>query len=287
MTTQTKLSAKHFQTPLLRTLGKLTGYTAGVEVRGEDTYQGILDLMGLASVDDYGENAASGQPQIIKWIQWANVNTRKAGQTEMIGRGKWALTDAGVQEALRAARAAGETPQAAPAPTAAPAAPQAAPAAPKLNLVLPTTPESGYHADAYVRKLAIDQTGCFGNVSTHGASVCSDCPLRGECRNRQLGTLSKLAAVLAAESAKPVAKAAKAAKADPKATKADPKAAPSGKRWAGKIDFSGVDIIKNHSDAICAECGQTIGKGERCRWVEELPGSDDGGLFHLGCSGGE
>lgn len=76
MTTQTKLSAKHFQTPLLRTLGKLTGYTAGVEVRGEDTYQGILDLMGLASVDDYGENAASGQPQIIKWIQWANVNTR-------------------------------------------------------------------------------------------------------------------------------------------------------------------------------------------------------------------
>ena len=43
----------------------------------------------------------------------------------------------------------------------------------------------------------------------------------------------------------------------------------------------------NKAPAFCADCGKVIEKDERCRWVEELPGTDDGGLFHLDCSGGE
>jgi len=281
-----KLSARNFQTPLLRVLGKLSGYVAGVEIKGEDTYPGILEIMSLSSVDEYGENAASGQPQIVKWIQWANMNTRKAGQTEMVGRGMWALTDLGVQDALQAEKAAGGSPKVGKAPVA-PAAPVIKPA-PKtqksstMTLNIPTSdPVSYYHEDAYMRTLAIDGTKCFGNYSPHGASVCPDCPLRTECRNRQLSSFSALATVLNLED-----QAAKPAQPGVTPTAVDPDPASTG-RWVGKIDFSMADRIKNHSDAWCGECAKAIPKGERCYWVEQLPGEEDGALFHFACAGGE
>jgi hypothetical protein len=270
------LSAKNFQNPLLRTLGKLSNFTAGVVVSADATYDGILAIMGITDPAEHGTNDASGQPQVIKWIQWANKNCVKAGLTENPAgtRGKWTLTNDGVKESWDLATQAGdEMPNNM---TLVTDSTPATPAAPVLNLILPTSDVLGYHHDAYVRKLAIDQTGCFGNHSSYGASVCPNCPLRSECRNRQISEFSKLALVLAAEEAAPAAPAAAAPAA----------AAPSDKRFPN-LDFSGVDIIKNKAEAICAECGQAIAKDERCRWVEDLPDTDDGGLFHLDCSGGE
>jgi hypothetical protein len=275
----TTLSAKNFQGPLLRTLGKLTGFQAGVVVQAEDTYPGILAIMNIADLDAHGTNDSSGQPQIVKWIQWANVNTRKAGQTENSGRGKWGLTDEGVAEALRLAKQAGDDTMAKPTLAAKVAAVPKPVSKATLKLALPMSDASHYHEDAYIRKLAIDLTGCFGKNSPHGASVCPDCPLRQECRNRQVGEFAKLAKRLQAEDQK-----GKAPKATPAATPAAAPA-PGGTRFPN-FDFSDIDIIKNKAEAVCAECGKAIAKNERCRWVEELPDSDDGGLFHLDCSGG-
>jgi len=279
------LSAKHFQGPLLRTLAKLSNWTAGVEIKGEDTYDGILALMGITSLDEHGTNDSSGQPQVVKWIQWANINTRKAGQTEMVGRGKWTLTAAGLDEAIRLAKMAGETIPDPAAVVTPPPAPVTAPAVKPALVVVPKGDESFYHPDAYVRKLAIDQTGCFGNVSPHGASVCTDCPLRLECRNRQIAEFSKLARMILAEEKAPVVKPANPNNpVAPKAAAAAP-TGPSG-RFAN-IDFSKADVIKNKAESLCAECGQPIARDERCRWVESLPNSSDGAVFHLDCSGGE
>jgi len=291
MDMSTKLTATNFQNPLLRVLGKLSNFTAGAPVVGKDTYEPVMALMGIADINEHGENEASKQPQVAKWIQWANTNLRKSGLTAAPpkSRGKWTLTAKGVAEARKLAEAAGETTPQTPDPATVQAS--SAMAAPKAQtdgtprLVMP--PEDGvYHPDTYVRSLAIGCTPCFGKYSEHGKAVCSDCPLSGECRNRKWASFSSLAAQLAVEDAAGTAPAATTPAAAPAATTpAAPAAGTS--RWAGKIDFSQVDAIRNHSDALCAECGKAIPKGERCRWVEELPGSDDGGLFHMDCSGGE
>lgn len=289
----TKLTATDFRNPLLRVLGKLTKYTAGQPIKSSDTYNDVMALMGIKDINAHGTNAASGgTPQVAKWIQWANTTCRKADLTENKGRGQWSLTELGVIEALRLAEITGDPswPGLVPTPKPSPAAhmlasvamhPVVAKAAPMSMAPVVLADPSGYHADAYVRKLAIDQTGCFSKFSPHGAAVCADCPLRGECRNRQMSTYSLLAARLFSLDHAPVASPA------PKVVST--KAPTSSTTRFDEIDFSKEEIIKNKTEALCASCGKTIAKNERCRWVEELPDDDDdgdGGLFHLACSGG-
>jgi len=281
MTTAPTLTATDFKAPLLRTLGAITGFKANVPVLGKDTYPGVMVLMGITNINEHGLNGASKQPMVAKWIQWANRNATTAGHTAAPPntRGKWMLTDEGVQEARRLAVAAGD-PVATPKVVADPAP------AVKVSITLPAAPmvqdTSGYHQDAYLRSLAIDRTACFGKYSPHGAAVCADCPLAADCRNRQLAEFSRLAAALAHEDSPTKAKPVPAA-----GTTAAPTPAGAASTRFKSIDFKGADVILNKAPAFCADCGEVIEKDERCRWVEELPGTDDGGLFHLDCSGGE
>lgn len=274
------LSAKNFMGPLLRVLGTLSLWTAGVEVAVEEVYPLILKIMGLSSLDEHGINKASGQPQIVKWIQWAEKNVRRKGQTQKVSHGSWALTEEGLAEAMRLAKVAGDV------ISEHSSTPIPSPEAPVIPLTtVKNEVETYYHPDPYIRKIAIESTPCFGFISPHGASVCTDCPLRVECRNRQIAQLSLLASTLrevpevTEEDETPETTGGSTAE---KATKGGA----SGKY--SNIDWSNVDIIKNKAEAHCAECGETIAKDERCRWVEFLPDTDDDGLlFHLKCSGGE
>ena len=290
------LSATNFREPLLRTLAELSEYAAGVAVTGTDTYTPVMALMGIADENAHGTNKASGQPMVFKWIQWANTSLREKGLTEAKGRGKWALTAAGLQEAVQLQQKAGVT---LPTPAAAPVVPVAAVVA--AAVVLPPTEgvsvqigtvasrASFYSPDAYITSLAIETTGCVGKYSPHGAAVCTDCPLRNECRNQQAANLSKLAkrlaaqdrAALAPKSAAPAAASAPAAAAVPAAPAANP-----GKVDVSKIDFSTADVIKSRMDLSCEACGKDVKKGERCRWVSGINENDESGVFHLDCSGG-
>jgi hypothetical protein len=62
--TKNKMSASKFKKPLLRVLGKLSGWTATAPVKAEDTYEPVMALMGITDINEYGENEASGQPMV-------------------------------------------------------------------------------------------------------------------------------------------------------------------------------------------------------------------------------
>jgi len=270
------LTATDFRTPLLLALGTLTNHTPETSVSVTDVYDTIIKTMGIPSLDAHGVNI-SGKPQVAQWIQWAYKDVRKAqlASNPEGTRGKWTLTAAGVQEAIRLAKGIGGT-----MPTSAPpvVAGSAPPVAPN-----PLLGASLYHSDAYLRSLAINETGCFGNRSPHGAAACATCPLAVACRHKQLALFSDLAGLLKNEDSQ--AENRKKLK-DTTPGKVDAKAASTSNRFAD-INFKDVDIIVNKAESICIACGQTISKEERCRWVEELPSEDDGALFHLDCSGGE
>jgi len=294
------LSASNFREPLLRILAEMSEYTAGVAVKGTDTYDNVMALMGIADKDEHGVNKASGQPMVFKWIQWANTSLREKGMTENAGRGKWALTAAGLTASVKLQTAAGIK-----VPTATAAATQdpAHVAASSTVTALPTTTgvsiaigtvaarTSLYSGDAYVRSLGIAGTPCFGKFSPHGSAVCTDCPLQHECRNQQAARLSKLADLLAREDraanapkAPKATQAAFAAKAT-QAAKAAKTAAPAFD--ASKIDFSTADVIRCRMAMGCEACGQEVKVGDKCRWVESINDNDDAGVFHLDCSGGQ
>jgi|APSaa5957512576_1039674.scaffolds.fasta_scaffold50444_1 hypothetical protein len=252
----TTYSTNDFRNPLLRALGDLSNHTPLVAVPATDVYDAVIAAMGIPSLDAHGDNK-SGKPQVIQWIQWANKDARKAGHTTAPDgtRGKWMLTADGVQEALRLAQADGVS------VTPTPVAPVA------TATLAPVT--SLYHTDSYLRGMAINVTPCFGHRSPHGAAACATCALQVECRHKQLGALSDLAVLMESATVDPASKPT----------------TPSSR--FKDIDFKNVDIILNKAESVCIACGQTIGKEERCRWVEELPDTDDGALFHLDCSGGE
>lgn len=276
-----KLSAKDFHDPLLKVLATLSDGKAGTVVRFKDTYRPVMDAMGIADVMDHGLNEASGSPIVEKWIQWAFSSARKAGLGETKGRGKWALTDAGLAHVskLTGGTATPQTASATVAPTTS--------TTKGISIVMSNrNDESAYHEDAYIRALAIGRTSCFEAYSDHASAVCVDCPLSGACQNAYMGALSKLALVFAAEDT--AAAAPKAPKVPKKTSAKVPTSdTPPPVDIAG-IDFSNADEILSRIEAACAACGGVIKEKEKCLWVESV-GDDDiddeGALFHLHCGG--
>lgn len=277
-------SANDFRDPLLRVLGKMAEFSSGVPVQGTDTYDAVLDLMGITDPLAYGTNGASNQPWTYKWIQWANTNLRKAGLTENAKRGYWQLTPSGVQAALQVARLAGDNIV----QTAGDTMQTATAAVDSTPLVVPATvvPQGRhYHDDPYIVSLAATKMACFGAYSPHASAVCRDCPMVTECRNKMAAHLSVLAVTLMTEDLKE-AQAANTPR--PPVNKAQEQAdpAPTNKVKVAHIDFSTADVIKSIVESNCMACGGVIREKERCRWLDSVDGGD-GGLFHLGCSGGE
>lgn len=107
-TTIPKLSASNFTDPLIQVLGTLSGYQAGSPVAHKETYEPIMDLMGIKAVDEHGyqDPKTKKRPYVSRWIGWAYRNARVPSEdgtepalTVVGGRGKWALTAEGVTRA--------------------------------------------------------------------------------------------------------------------------------------------------------------------------------------------
>jgi hypothetical protein len=183
-TKQHKYSASHFREPLLEVLGELTSSTAFQPINCKDTYGPVCAKLGITA-DEFGTQEASGKLWVHQWIGWAFRALKKNGETtamDSLGvkfrRGYWALTPKGLGSVP-----AGDD-------DSAPAQQVLPPVVIEDKPVVPTI--SDPYADAYLRKLAIDQTKCYGQFSRQ-APACTTCLLRSPCSQHFLAKLSALA----------------------------------------------------------------------------------------------
>ena len=263
-------SAKDFQGPLLQVLGDLTGCTAGVPVRGSDTYTGVMTLMGIADINAHGVEAPSGTPMVQRWISWACKNLRNTGHIDLEGRGMWMLTPKGVQEL------SGMT-----------TATVAAPVIPVAPVAVPARPR--HLDDPYIRKLVLAQTPCLGHYTPHRGAVCVTCPIVAECRDIQNTAFAKAAADLDAADAKAalaaslLAAGGQSRPAAPAPVAAPVTATPAVTQAARQTSLNRDSAMKilAFEEVICTECGLTIKRDEYMVWVEDTNGT--GLTAHVAC----
>ena len=134
---------------------------------------------------------------------------------------------------------------------------------------------TGYHPDSYVVTVASSQTPCFGAFSSHGSSVCSDCPLRRECQAKMYSTLSTLAVKMKAGKVK-VPKAKGKDKADGTTTPAADDGTGTPLDWS---DPTSIDELVAVAEAPCGLCGKPVKAGEHAYWSTK----DNGYLYHIDC----
>lgn len=291
---------KTFRDPLLKALGTLSGLQAGAEVMADDAIAHVLSEMGM------DENAMgddpNGRPRTkIVINQTFHRLVRKHNLGDSPKRGRWTLTDDGVQTAALLLG------QSVPAVDAdATGTPQSAPesddgASPDPSPTTTVTDAGGtgvvftfgeqintYNDDPYIRGLAIAATNCSGFWSSR-SDLCKDCPLSGACKAEASARLSVIAKRLAIEDEE----ARKAALAPPK-PKADPKPKSDSKPKADELDIDDIlaaiegeddkkttlpahSKMKVPADAKCAHCGGSVRRGEDGVWVRT------GGMFHPKC----
>ena len=63
------ISAANFRDPLIKVLGQLTGFKAGVVVFHEKTYDPVFQMLGVTR-EQYGMDGASNVPLTERWVQW-------------------------------------------------------------------------------------------------------------------------------------------------------------------------------------------------------------------------
>lgn len=264
MTTPSTLSGKDFQAPLLAALHALTGGKPAAVVKYRDTYGPIIQAMGIASLDTHGHNP-DGKERVAQWIQYAHKNLKRTGLVLDMGRGQWALTPKGADEASKLT----------PVPLGAKASDAtlisvADPAPSSVSTPVSQNSEQGsYHPDAYIRTVAAENTPCFGHYS-HKSSVCGTCSLQGPCINFLAAELSRLAAVLKREDAEAMAKAQKPTAPVRPATSAT--ATPATPSNATDFDWSGWDIANKRAliaraAGVCPVCQKTVKKNSKAVWV--------------------
>lgn len=277
-TPTTTLTAKHFQEPLLRALGALSGLTAGVTVSGEDTYAPVMAIMGIPDINHLGIEAGSGQPLVQRNIQWACKNLRKLGHVDLLGRGQWTLTPAGVTVLQNLGGAFQVSPVVTPPVSAPPASPQRAPVLSR-----------GHLDDAYILSLILSQTGCLGNYTPHQGAECATCSVVPECQSKQYAAFSQIAAKLSVRD-KLAAMPPTTAPSQPppstgnKLTTAKATVAAQGVPPKVALDLTNATEISAHQEALCTECGLPITKGSKCWWIEDLT-TETTILAHLTCLG--
>jgi hypothetical protein len=288
------LSARDFKAPLLRALGDLTNGTADTPVRYKDTWAPVCGALGI-TLDQYG-TVENGKTQVQTWIGWAFRHLKNEDLGNGVGRGKWALTESGIEAYKALLAATGSDSPSVPAEALAAkdddSAAEPAPAAPAPVVTIgipfnvgPEQDSSGYHTDPYIRALAVRSTKCFG-CYTPRSSVCGGCTLNGACQNLVAAELSALAGQLAHEDEQ----AAKAALAPKPKVKAKPEAPeddsthainPDAVTWDAEA-LKDAESLVAHVEAKCGKCGQTIEVGSNCFWVR-TKGDRKGTLLHEGC----
>jgi len=273
----TKYSAKYFQNPLLQVLHSLSNGNAGTVISYKNTYQPVMDLIGITDAHAHGTDKSSGVPMVYRWIQWANKNLMRNGLTTSPGRGKWSLTSDGIVEAakLMASTMTTTTPVTVTTPDS-----------DKVVSVLtgPGLSETSYHDDPYIRMLAAQSTRCFGHHSEK-ASSCETCPIEGMCLNAVAAKMMTLADTLHQEDEAAIAAANAAIKAPKTKTKTKAAKTPIG---SGKVTRAMTDQrIVARIRAVCKVCGGTINKDEEAFWVrangKAKVSTELVGMYHINC----
>lgn len=194
-----KVSASNFRDPLLKVMGELSGFQAGVDISFGDTLEPVLKETGFKE-DQFGDDSL-GRPKTHVWINQAfNKKLRPEGMGEKGSKkGQWTLTEEGVAAAalLAGKGQAAEDEDTPPASTGEETCVKTAP--------LPSTgggvsfslgvQKNTYNPDPYIRGLAINQTSCFGKFYER-SDVCASCPLSGACKSATFKNLSQIAANL-------------------------------------------------------------------------------------------
>jgi len=259
-----KLTAQDFKDPLFKVLGDLTNKKADLPIDLKMTYQPICQIMGI-TLDQFGNDPSTTNTRVEKWIQWAFRDFKNDGYTKTMGRGQWALTEAGVKFMTSQA-----TPTQSP-PTSQPDVS----ANDTSEIVVSFTkikPEDAYHEDAYIRTLALQETPCAGAYSQQ-SPTCQECTLNSACMNAMMTELVNISQELAKEDAEEEKrKQKKMVSANPNVSTKPPRVDPNG---------SG-DLVLIHQSSVCSKCGKAIPKGTKAYWVPATA-TGDSGLYHSEC----
>ncbi len=276
------LSAKDFKGPLLAVLGDLSNLTPDEPIKFKDTWAPICNSMGI-TIEQYGTQD-DGKDWVQTWIGWAFRHLKSDGLGASKGRGKWSLTQAGVDKAKAQAYEA-KTPMA---DTIASDLLVELPEVPELPELPPGVGvslnigggnnESGYHHDPYIRALAVSKTKCYGGYSSRSA-VCGACPLSGACQNFVAASLSALAATLAVEDVTPKTETQFETVAGP-----PDETSKAGTASSDGWDNTGAESLVSHVAAVCYRCTGTIKPGSKAFWIPS-EAAPSGGLFHVECWG--
>jgi hypothetical protein len=269
------LSAKAFQGPLLQVLGNLSHFTVDRDVHCEETYLPVMAIMGITDIKAYGVETPSGIPWVQRWITFASKNLRESGLVVLKGRGRWALTTAGLADLIPPSMpvapiiATVDLPKSPSAlePLSVPA-PQSVPE--------PTTSRPHYYEDAYLLRLVMEQTPCVGHYTAHKGGLCLCCPLQAECRQVQETTWAQTATRLAQKD--------RVAVIAPDLSITPPSATPPSNPPSDlKVTKANLTNVICFVETECHSCGQTIPKGEWMTWLKDSePGQTL--VFHTACA---
>ena len=267
------ISAKNFVTPLLLTLGRLSGFKPDVVIRSDATYEPICADMGI-TIDQFGKPNGINTFSTVRWIQAAFKVLITKGWAAREGRGTWKLTPDGVSKAQSLRD-------------------KESPLGDKRNenttgagTAMPLPVSQGheeteeYHEDAFIRGLAIEQTPCYGAYSDK-SETCSDCPVKNRCLNALAAHLSRLANMLALEDAAPeVAKKQPGPAVQPAKTANPPRPVTS-----GATSMSGeIQKIICQQKSLCKKCGTEVSQGEDAIWIRSTQVTQkQPGIYHVHC----
>jgi hypothetical protein len=193
-----------------------------------------------------------GKPQVERWVQFAFNQLCEKGFATRMGRGKWALTPAGVKEAMLFAPAEQKEPE-----TIETEHPYA-----------PSTPAPHYHEDLYIRELAAQATPCIGAFSAQ-SGLCRECPLQEMCLSAVAAELSRLAKTFVGSVPLP----------------SEVEKTPSEKAPLLEASFSWLEKARTNRvtasrTAVCQYCGSDLEKGSSVVWAHK---GSHSGLFHDHC----
>ena len=228
------ISAKTFRAPLLRTLVDLSKGKAGKAFPHSEVYGPCAKAAGV-TLDQFGDTS-EGKNRVTRWIQEAMKSLKRKHLISSPGRGLWALTAPGVQEALKLGY--GKAPKK--------KAPPEAASTPEVEVS-----QHPYHDDPYIRHLAAEAVPCFGAFSSQ-SQFCVGCPIQEACLDAMAAELSFCAELLDRE--------------QPQGASEPDRKPPQPAHLEGELSNARLMIATTSSG--CGLCVGSIKQGVRCYWVQ-------------------
>lgn len=255
------LTAKDFQEPLLRAIWLLANGQPGVFVNAADTYSLVVSSMGLSDTNALGIEASSGQPLVIRQIQWACKNLRGTGHLSLEEgrRGRWALTAKSVDSCFPPKEETMETVGFSFSPE-------------EGAMETQVRDRSPCFSDPHILKLVLGTAACLGHYTPHKGAVCVTCPVAQECQKALYSRMSAEALRLKLLD-NPVT---------PAVSVASPKEGVPPRVRAAVRASKKAESLKAFEDVECAACREFIRTNSMMKWFDD-PVSMEPMMLHVSC----